>query len=97
MRTIAMTAALAAAALVGGFSAASAQVGFGAYVGPGYYDNDPYYYGYAEPAPPVRYYSAPRYDDDYVAEAPRQRGGCGTYFYWNGERCVDARRKRSGY
>jgi hypothetical protein len=25
---------------------------------------------------------------------PQRPGGCGTYFYWNGEHCADARDKR---
>ena len=33
-----------------------------------------------------------RYDDDAVAVRPNGPGGCGTYYYWNGDRCVDARR-----
>jgi hypothetical protein len=51
-------------------------------------------YRYAERAPRTRYYSAPR-DNDYVVVAPRRSGGCGTYYYWDGEQCVDARWKRS--
>lgn len=96
MRSIMLSTLLAGLALVGGASLASAQVGFGIYVGPGYYDDGPYY-GYSEPAPRVysyrRYYNAP-VDND-VDALPRRSGGCGTYYYWDGETCVDARRKRN--
>lgn len=54
------------------------------------------YYGYRSAVPMRRSYG-PSYG--YRAEAPvvvEQRGtggGCGTYYYWNGDRCVDARNK----
>ena len=84
-------------------SAASAQ-SVGVYVGPGggsvgytagdYRENfrGPRYrtgtrvYGY------IRDYRD--YDD--LADRPLRRstGGCGTYYYWDGENCVDARRER---
>jgi len=65
---------------------------FGGY-GPGYYGR---HYGYRSVAPARRVYG-PSYG--YRAEAPvvvEERGtggGCGKYFYWNGDRCVDARNK----
>jgi len=72
--------------------AASAQ-SFGVYVGPprAYDYDDSYAYGYTSPrvyGPRVYGYTR-RYDDRaYVA---RPAGRCGTYRYWNGDRCVDAR------
>jgi hypothetical protein len=81
-------------------TSASAQ-GVGIYVGPPYgydpyYERD-YYYGYG---PRVDYYGPRVYgytrrDDDAGLEVELGRpigpGGCGTYRYWNGGRCVDAR------
>jgi hypothetical protein len=93
MRLALLTAAVALAS-VAAASSASAQVGFGVYVGPsGYYDDYEY-------APPV--YRSPRgygytssyeYDSrpDVVVRTPGRRGGCGEYFYWDGTACVDAR------
>jgi hypothetical protein len=90
---------LAAAAVAGTLAlpgSASAQMGV--YVGPGY---EGYYY-YGEPGYPRVYRSAPNYynDDDsddvmygYAPALPYPRGGCGVYHYWDGLRCVDARRK----
>jgi hypothetical protein len=89
MRSIISSAAVAATVLVGSYGSASAQVGFGIYVGPDYYDGPYYEYspGYVVVAPRRRYYS----DPDDVVIVPRRSGGCGTYRYWDGERCVDAR------
>lgn len=55
------------------------EPGIGVYVGPRYRGYDrPYGYYYRD------------YDDGYYH--PRYyRGGCGTYHYWNGVRCVDSR------
>jgi hypothetical protein len=97
MRSILLSAALAAAALLGGYGTASAQVGFGIYLGPDHYDDGPTYYRYSEPAP--RVYSYRRYDSEPIDEGAdvvvrRGSGGCGTYYFWDGERCVDARQKR---
>jgi len=39
---------------------------------------------------------APRvdaYDNIYTYDRPFGRNGCGTYRFWNGERCVDARHR----
>jgi hypothetical protein len=64
--------------------------------GPGYYGDR--YYGYRAAAPARRYYYGER-SYGYRSDAPvtvQERGtsgGCGTYFYWNGDRCVDARNK----
>jgi hypothetical protein len=95
MKAILISVCLAVLGVLGLNTSASAQ-GVGIYVGPGpsYYYDDPDY-RYVERAPRPRYYSAPRYEDDYVVTAPRRSGGCGTYYYWDGEQCVDARWKRS--
>jgi hypothetical protein len=95
MRLSILTAAIVAAtALAGAASSASAQrVGVEIYAGPSaYYDDD----GYAAPA----YGYGPRvYADEetvvdtpeVVVRTPRRSGGCGEFFYWNGVRCIDAR------
>jgi hypothetical protein len=91
MRLAFLTAAAAALASLAAAGPASAQVGFGVYVGPsGYYDD----YDYASPPPRTYGYSSSyEYDarPDVVVRVPPRRGGCGEYFYWNGTRCVDAR------
>ena len=67
---------------------------FGGY-GPGYSGRS---YGYRSAAP-VRPYTYSGYGPSYGYRADdgvKERGtggGCGTYFYWNGDRCVDARNK----
>lgn len=66
----------------------------------GYYFTDSYrgprVYGYTSygdddlpPPPRLR-----RYDLDDRDGEPRLRGGCGTYRYWDGDTCVDARDRR---
>lgn len=59
-----------------------------------------YYYLDSEDTPRVYRYvpdtamRAPRVDawgNVYDASRPFGRNGCGTYRFWNGERCVDAR------
>lgn len=82
---------LAAAAIAGTAalsSSASAQVGV--YIGPGYGDD---YYYYDTPAYPRAYGYNYYYDNGpaYAVRRPYGRGGCGVYYFWNGERCVDAR------
>jgi hypothetical protein len=78
-RVATLTAIGVSVALAGPASAQS----FGIYVGPPpveeyyYYDSAPPGYVYA-PSIERRYYRAPA-------------GHCGTYRYWNGDRCVDAR------
>jgi hypothetical protein len=97
MRLIMLSAALAATALVGSYASASAQgVGVEIYAGPNYYDESYYSYRYVERGPRAyrRYYSEPVDDDADVVV--RRSGGCGTYYYWDGDRCVDARIRR-GY
>jgi hypothetical protein len=50
-----------------------------------YYDDD---YRYRGP----RVYGYYRDDDaDVIVRRPSLAGGCGTYQYWDGHRCVDAR------
>jgi len=74
-----------ALALAGGI--ASAQV-----VDDYYYDDAPQAYRYVPDDPP--HIVAPRVDawgNVYDASRPFGRNGCGTYRFWNGERCVDAR------
>jgi hypothetical protein len=92
MRFAIITAAVALASLVAG-NPASAQVGFGVYVGPSYSYDD---YDYAPPPPRARVYGyTSTYDYDpqpgVVVRVPGRRGGCGEFFYWDGNRCVDAR------
>lgn len=100
MRATVLLAAAAVAGTVALSGSASAQVGVYVGPGPGY---DGYYYG--EPAYPRVYRYSPNYyndddDDDagvvfgYAPVLPYPRGGCGTYNYWDGFRCVDARRKK---
>jgi hypothetical protein len=79
LRILIPAAAVAATALCG---AASAQ-SVGVYVGPAY---DDYYYYEGPPSYPR---AARRYEDRGVVYG--YRGGCGTYRFWNGEECVDAR------
>jgi hypothetical protein len=87
--------AATALASVAAASSASAQVGFGVYVGPsGYYDD-------YETAPPTYrtrrdvygYSSGYEYErrPGVVVRGPIRRGGCGQFFYWDGTQCVDAR------
>jgi hypothetical protein len=83
----AMTAVFTAGICCLGVTSASAQ-GLGIYIGPppayGYYD-------YYDAPPPVYGYSSPRAERERSYRAPA--GHCGTYRYWNGERCVDARNR----
>ena len=96
MRRLMLAAAATGAALFAGYGSAAAQVVVetppaDVYVAtPDAYDSSyyttrrgPRVYGY------TREY---RYDDDAIAIRPSGPGGCGTYYYWNGDRCVDARR-----
>lgn len=99
MRASLLTTAAAAAAIgLIGFTAGASAQSFGIYVGPGGYDDDDANYPYASPyyypSGPQVYGYTRRYDDD-GTRAPRQvyRGDCGTYRFWNGDRCVDARDK----
>lgn len=90
--------AAALAAFVAGHDTASAQgVGVQIYVSPPGYASDYDYparaygrvYGYG----PVYGYDGDAGYDEYVVRRPRHyyRGGCGTYRYWDGNHCVDAR------
>jgi hypothetical protein len=97
MRASGLLAAAAVAGMLALSGSASAQMGV--YVGPA---DDGYSYG--EPAYPRVYRSSPNYyseDGDggavfgYAPVLPYPTGGCGTYNYWDGFRCVDARRKKA--
>ena len=97
MRAIRLLSSVAIIGLTALSSSASAQVGFGIYVGPsdGYVEYSPGYTREYRTAPRVYGYSR-RYRDDADAsvelrDRPSRRGGCGTYHYWDGDRCVDAR------
>lgn len=104
MRKVAFS-LIAAAGLTLTAAAAQAQsVGVEIGVGPsygyttygGYGPRYEGYYGYRTMAPVRRSYG-PSYG--YRAQAPvvierrAHAGGCGTYYYWNGDHCVDARNK----
>lgn len=88
--------------LLASMTAASAQsFGVDVRVGPvyGYADYGRYprhgsygAYGYmAAPYPTAR--SSQFYSDAYDDAPAYDSGSCGTYFYWDSERCVDARNK----
>lgn len=84
MRAI-MPAALAAAIVAAGSSAAFAQR-----VGVEIDTGEPYYYRYEQPAPGAyRYYRS--FDERPTVVVPLRPANCGQYRYWNGQRCVDAR------
>ena len=79
-----------------GAGSASAQ-SFGIYIGPGpgYAYEDSYGYG-----PPVYGYTPPvyGYSREYVEREPTHRrfrpaGRCGQYRFWDGEACVDVRKR----
>ena len=93
MRRLIATAVLAAASGLAAYGSASAQVvvepSADVYVGP--YDTDAYYYGGYGYGPRVYGYSTRTNPAPGAVREPRFRNGCGTYFFWNGERCVDAR------
>lgn len=88
-RTIILSLAAATVSMTAWCGSVSAQ-GAEIYVGPRVYGYSDYVYG-------PRVYG---YTRDYNTEAefegdyPRRSGGCGTYRYWNGDRCVDARNRR---
>ena len=88
MRKI-LVAAVAAIVSAGSGGSTSAQ-SFGIYVDPppayDYY-NDGYYY---DPAPVYGYSSRVERDRTYYRTPS---GLCGTYRFWNGDRCVDARNR----
>ena len=98
MRRFMLAAAATGAALVAGYGSATAQLVIetppaGVYVGtPNAYDSG---YYTDRRGPRVYGYNAriiAMTSDDAVAIRPNGPGGCGTYYYWNGDRCVDARR-----
>ena len=85
----------AMASMLGLASGTASAQGVGVYIGPSYgYDS---YYGYGrgpvvDPYGP-RVYGYTRRFDDADVELGRNAapGGCGTYRFWNGRQCVDAR------
>jgi hypothetical protein len=94
VRSILLAGAAAAGTLLAGYSSAIAQVAVE--VGPMESGYRSYYYddGYRYRGP--RVYGYYRDDDeDVVVRRPSFSGGCGTYRYWNGYRCVDARNRPS--
>ena len=97
MRRIMLTAVATGAALVAGYGSAAAQLVVETPPASVYVDT-PYAYdsGYYVDRRGPRVYGYTREyrysDDDTIAIRPNGPGGCGTYFYWNGDRCVDARR-----
>src|SRR5262245_65349099 len=98
MRFAILTAAAAALASLASAGPASAQVGFGIYVGPsGYYDD----YEYAPPVYriPGAYGCSSTYEYDVrpyvVVRVPGRRAGCGEFVFWNGTRWVDRGSKRA--
>lgn len=101
-RSIIMAAAVACASIgLWGSSATAQSVGLQIYAGPSPdrsyrydYRDGPRVYGYSRTydEPSVNYeFSAS--DDD--ANYPRRAGGCGTYRFWDGSQCVDARYRRN--
>jgi hypothetical protein len=93
MRRAIIALTIASAGLLVAYAGAEAQVlskpdSSGKYIVPGSgLDSDP------KPVGPrvYGYYEAMPAPETFGPDGP---GGCGTYFYWNGERCVDARNKR---
>jgi hypothetical protein len=89
MRDKLILAATTAVAITMLSGAASAQ-GIGIYIGPpAAYDYEYYGYGPEYRSYRPRVYGYRRYSDDDTYRV--RRGGCGTYRYWDGDRCVDAR------
>jgi len=89
MRRVSLFAALGSAILVSlGAGTASAQVTDDYYYG----DDVPRVYRYVpDDAPRVLVPRVDAYGNVYSYDRPFGRNGCGTYRFWNGERCVDAR------
>lgn len=100
MRKIAMS-VLAVAGLTAAVSSAQAQsvgveIGRGGAAVYGYTGSGPYargYSGYDGYRAPMRSYRSDSYGYRANEVEDRPDGTCGTYFYWNGARCVDARNK----
>jgi len=97
MRRLMLAAAATGAALLAGYGSAAAQLVIETPPADVYVDT-PYSYdsGYYTTRRGPRVYGYTREyrydDDDAVSLRPSGPGGCGTYYYWNGDRCVDARR-----
>jgi hypothetical protein len=92
-RLIILTAAAASLGMAGSASAQSVEL----YVGPpaAYetYDDDSRTYREYRAGPRVYGYVATPDEADAQLERPSGPGGCGTYRYWNGDKCVDARNR----
>lgn len=94
MRRVLLALTLACAGTVYGFASANAQTAYAPDPG---YDVDTYVAprddedGGPKPLGPrvYGYYQA----DEPDFSRPQGSGGCGTYYYWNGHKCVDARNK----
>ena len=89
MRSAFLALGLAAAGLLFGHASANAQ-----YVD----ERDTYAGPYGQRVETIPKPVGPRvygyYRDKVELDRPQGPGGCGTYFYWDGERCADARNKR---
>jgi hypothetical protein len=95
MRRLVLAAVVSGAALMAGYGSAMAQLVIETPPADVYVDTRSYDSGYYNDRRGSRVYGYTRdyrYDDDAIAVRPSGPGGCGTYFYWNGDRCVDARR-----
>jgi len=91
-RTIILSLAAATVSTTAWCGSASAQgIGVEIYAGPRAYEYSDYGY-----RPRVYDYTRRDYNTEAELEGdyPRRSGGCGTYRYWNGDRCVDARNRR---
>ena len=89
-RTIILSLAAATVSVTAWCGSASAQ-GVEIYVGPRAYGYSDYRYrprGYDYTR---RHYNT---EAEFEGDYPGRSGGCGTYRYWNGDRCVDARNRR---
>jgi hypothetical protein len=93
-RLIILAAAAASLGMAGNAFAQNAKnVGPPAAYGPSYSEDDD------DSLTPRDYRSGPRVygyvatPDEAELERPSGPGGCGTYRYWNGDKCVDARNR----
>jgi hypothetical protein len=91
MRATILALTIAATGLLAGYGGAQAQdkvVEGGMILGPPAVVDEPKPVG-----PEVYGYYEERPMPFIERERPAGRGGCGEFFYWNGNRCVDARNK----
>ncbi|MDX2204156.1 MAG: hypothetical protein NW223_15500 [Hyphomicrobiaceae bacterium] len=82
-----------ALALLAPATANAQGFGVGVYVGPTYDDYEDYGYSLDVRQGRRVYDYGPSYDVDRNARRGGRPGGCGTYHFWNGETCVDARNR----